>query len=318
MENSLMMLQQGLFHGLLNYEELTAQLKITLEKYKGYTVLEETEEGDKATLEELKKVRTPIKALRASLNKELEKKTKEELGKVDTLIKLLDEPIKSIESGLDVFTDKKRLERRERKLNKFTPLITECNQILGEIEIPWFTIPQIEFREDWFNKRDDDTSRLIDEETARIKATIQNAQSRLEVAKMYAKQIEESYCLKVEISLDMIGSNIYTYDIAKLKEAIEKLGEKQVLTEKKVEEELERRATFEAEKKVKEEIETIKVVDEIKVVEIPKKSEVIIVEKERIFRISLKTKSGGNVCKLIENVLKDNIDIIDIKIIEVV
>lgn len=284
-------------HALTNYDELTVALKGNLEQFKGYKVTEATEEADKKTLEYLKSNRKPLKDFRAALNKELTAKTKEELGKADAIIKLLDEVISPIESGLDDFAEARRLEKRQRKLDKFMPLIEECNKLLNEIDIPHFKIPLQEFKEEWFNKKDDDISMAIDDETQRIKTIVENASGKLELSKIFSEQVKEMYCLKADIDVTQLKERLYQMNNAEIKVAIEELAENQQKIEMKVETVIEEKKEFIQEQKQSE-------------------KKVATDDPLRTVRISLRTKEKGNLIAEIERVLRKEFNIEEIKIIE--
>lgn len=205
---------------VINLEEVHAKLDAELEIYKNYQVTEATEKSDKDTLDSLKELRKPIKDLRAKLNKELKAKTEIELKKVDDITAKLDAVIKPIEAGLDIFAEDRRLKKRAYKDTKFIDVITDINNTIEAIDIPFLTLEKVTFKEEWYNMADDKITVVLDDVLRVILDKIQSAKDRIEMMTMYAAGIKEQYMLKSDIDIYFKGQ-LYSLMVAELMEMIE-------------------------------------------------------------------------------------------------
>lgn len=205
---------------VINLEEVHKKLDAELDIYKNYIVTEQTEKQDKETLESLKTLRKPVKDLRAKVNKELKAITENELKKIDDITAKLDAVIKPIESGLDIFAEERRLKKRAYKDEKFISVITDINNTIESIDIPFLTLEQVTFNEEWYNMADDKIMFALDDILKNTLDKIQTAKDRIELMTMYAAGIKEQYLLKSEIDIYFKGQ-LYSLPVAELKEMIE-------------------------------------------------------------------------------------------------
>ena len=96
----------------INYEELEAAIKKSLEDYKGLIVTEETLSGCKAAQKELASLRTKIDTYRKDKKREAEKPIKAFEEQCKTLISLVEQVEAPIKDGIKVYDDRKREEKR--------------------------------------------------------------------------------------------------------------------------------------------------------------------------------------------------------------
>lgn len=211
---------------IINLEEIHVVLDKELEVYKDYKVTEQTEKGDKETLEKLKNLRKPVKDLRAKANKELKAITESQLKKIDDITAKLDNVIQPIESGLGIFAEERRLEKRRYKDSKFLPLIKSANEDINNHGIPFLNVSELSMIESWYGMSDDKITTALDEEIKKRVDQIKDAKNRIDILKIYADSIKEQYMLKADIDIFFKGL-IYNKDISELKEMIEEKAAEQ-------------------------------------------------------------------------------------------
>lgn len=111
----------------MNFEEVKASLMDTMERYKGIIVTEEGLKDCKATQKELAGLRNNIDTYRKTIKKEMEKPIKDFETQCKELINLVEAAEQPIKSGILVFDNK----RREEKKVKAQELIIEYVQEYG-------------------------------------------------------------------------------------------------------------------------------------------------------------------------------------------
>lgn len=100
----------------MNFEEVRTSLMETMERYKGIVVTEEGLKDCKATQKELAGLRNNIDTYRKTIKKEMEKPIKDFELQCKELISLVEEAEKPIKSGIVIFDNKRREEKRVKAL----------------------------------------------------------------------------------------------------------------------------------------------------------------------------------------------------------
>lgn len=258
------------FEGVTNLDQLLKIYTKFAEQYKGLVVVEGEEKAYKEMVEELKKERTPLKNVRTAMNKQLKELSKIELEKMDKVIAVLDEVIKPIENGLEVLADEKRQIKIKKKQDKFMPLLDELNQIISDIDLPYFELEQVGWQESWNNKKDSDIDMEITKLTEEIKTKIKTSKNARATAELIADKFKNEYDLKVKIDIEVLKGDIYL-DVAELTEKIDELALKQQELELAVEEKVIEEVEHKQEKK---EVKKVVVTD----VNIEEKTKTIILK----------------------------------------
>lgn len=101
----------------MNFEEVKASLEDTMERYKGIVVTEEGEKDCKATQKELAGLRNNIDTYRKTIKKEMEKPIKDFELQCKELISLVEAAEHPIKSGILVFDQKRKEEKRLAAVN---------------------------------------------------------------------------------------------------------------------------------------------------------------------------------------------------------
>lgn len=101
----------------MNFEEVKASLVDTMEKYKGIVVTEEGLKDCKATQKELAGLRNNIDTYRKTIKKEMEKPIKDFEAQCKELISLVEAAEQPIKSGILIFDQKRKDEKRVAAVN---------------------------------------------------------------------------------------------------------------------------------------------------------------------------------------------------------
>lgn len=101
----------------MNFEEVKASLVDTMERYKGIIVTEEGLKDCKATQKELAGLRNNIDTYRKAIKKEMEKPIKDFEGQCKELISLVEAAEQPIKSGILIFDQKRKEEKKVAVVN---------------------------------------------------------------------------------------------------------------------------------------------------------------------------------------------------------
>ena len=109
----------------INFDEMKATLKETLDNYKGIVVTEETLPACKSTQRELAGVRNKIDTYRKDKKKALSKPITDFENQCKELISLIEQAERPIKDGIKVFDDEKREMKRQQAIELSKEVIEE-------------------------------------------------------------------------------------------------------------------------------------------------------------------------------------------------
>jgi hypothetical protein len=198
------------YQGVSNLEELKVFVNEKADKYRGIVVTQETIKGCEETLEELKPIRTDFKKVRANVNSQMKSLTGTELEKYDSITKILDEVIKPIETGLEVFAEEKRIAKLEAKKTQFAQHIIAVNAELESLPLPLFyELPIVTFSDDWANKSENAITQILLDTAEQIKKDMSAKNDRIDLVKTHCKLLQQEWGLDGDINWLYLKKEIY-------------------------------------------------------------------------------------------------------------
>jgi DNA repair exonuclease SbcCD ATPase subunit len=247
-----------IFEGITNISELNQAVDEKVSIYQNIEISESNIKQCKEIITELKPARTEIKKFRAEVNKNLKLALENKIKEIDCVIDKISVIIEPLESKIDEYAEKKRLERLQQKKDKFEPILKQINDEMSEMKIPFFTIPVFQFDEKWINKKDDDISFEIDQNTKNLINEIKQKQERIKNIELQCQILRNQYDIISTINYMTLEEKIYSDDYAeklekmaghiqaqeiRIKEEAEQAKQREILRkEQQHQEELERKA----------------------------------------------------------------------------
>ena len=242
-------------NGVVNIQEIKANLSANLDKYRDIIWTEETRKDIQEVIKELKPERTKIKKIAATFNKQGKEVIKTKYDEIKSIERLLDEVINPLEQGEKDYIEKVRLANMEKKKAIFADQIAEINKIIEDQNKYFkYTLHEpIQFLDDWGKKSENsiklELEKIVSDIEKKRTEIINLKDGVMTAAELFKNQYELKSSLNYEL---ILGDRIYTDTLQECKVILEKFAAdqqaKEIEAEELAKEEAERKARLEKEK----------------------------------------------------------------------
>jgi hypothetical protein len=200
-----------IFEGITNIAELKNFAMKKSKEYENIVVAEDNYKQCEKTIKEIKPYRSEIKKYRAALNKELNKKSRAILDEIDGVTNIFSEVIDPVSEKIEEYKEKLKQEKIQKKKQFIQPSLDEMNEDLKVIysEIPFFEFEEIQFLEEWENKKISDIIDALNAIVDTRRNEINSKLDRIDNAKAQSEILKLKLDLKTDVNYMQLKQRLY-------------------------------------------------------------------------------------------------------------